>query len=80
MSSAICFNLDQSKILSSGNGLTLFANLPYEITSGDGWRKTYKECVKVGWCADFVCQYVPQIDVVGSNLVTKLKSMAENLP
>ena len=24
MSSAICFNLDQSKILSSGNGLTLF--------------------------------------------------------
>ena len=23
MSSAICFNLDQSKILSSGNGLTL---------------------------------------------------------
>ena len=24
MSSAICFNLDQSKILSSGNGLSLY--------------------------------------------------------
>ena len=26
MSSAICFNLDQSKILSSGKGLTLYQN------------------------------------------------------
>ena len=26
MSSAICFNLDQSKLLSSGNGLTLQNN------------------------------------------------------
>ena len=28
MQSAICFNLDQSKILSSGNGLRLFNSLP----------------------------------------------------
>ena len=27
MSSKICFNLDQSKILSSGNGLKCFVNL-----------------------------------------------------
>ena len=27
MLSAICFNLDQSKILSSGNGLTTYASL-----------------------------------------------------
>ena len=29
MSSAICFNLDQSKILSSGNGLTFISLTPY---------------------------------------------------
>ena len=28
MSSAICFNLDQSEILSFGNGLTLFHTIP----------------------------------------------------
>ena len=28
MSSAICFNLDLSKILSSGNGLTLYHSTP----------------------------------------------------
>ena len=34
MSSAICFNLDQSKFLSSGNGLSLFIKftpLPHSI-------------------------------------------------
>ena len=28
MSSAICFNLDQSEILSSGNGLNLYQTIP----------------------------------------------------
>ena len=32
MSSAICFNLDQSKILSSGNGLRSFYSKNYSIT------------------------------------------------
>ena len=32
MSSAICFNLDQSKILSSGNGLTLGLPAPFLVS------------------------------------------------
>ena len=44
MSSAICFNLDQSKILSSGNGLTLLqtSTYPEEYSlnnCGKKWRK-----------------------------------------
>ena len=37
MSSAICFNLDQSKILSSGNGLGIVdcRNNPFPTTSSE---------------------------------------------
>ena len=34
MPSAICFNLDQSKILSSGNGLTTLGKKPFESIVG----------------------------------------------
>ena len=36
MSSAICFNLDQSKILSSGNGLTVWRKKAFENIVGEG--------------------------------------------
>ena len=35
MSSAICFNLDQSKILSSGNGLTLYKMTKFKRFADD---------------------------------------------
>ena len=36
MSSAICFNLDQSKILPSGNGLTTLSEQSFENIVGKG--------------------------------------------
>ena len=40
MSSAICFNLDQSKILSSGNGLSLYQTVQSFKTFGDKFENT----------------------------------------
>ena len=39
--SAICFNLDQSKILSSGNGLTLHQTIPSftDSAEAEGFRE-----------------------------------------
>ena len=49
MSSAICFKLDQSKILSSGNGLTPIAlvewTFPSLISRNDCWQSLAKYMV-----------------------------------
>ena len=52
MSSAVCFNLDQSKILSSGNGLTLYQTTKMQTwfsMKGSADDKTYvTEKLKLG--------------------------------
>ena len=45
MSSAICFNLEESKILLSGNGLTLYHTIP---TYYDCYKKPFKNTVEKG--------------------------------
>ena len=49
MSSAVCFNLDQSKILSSGNGLNplLHTDCVLFIFVGSTEERNYGECGKV---------------------------------
>ena len=39
MSSAICFNLDQSKILSSGNGIIRLSNLVMPFFIEERWGR-----------------------------------------
>ena len=42
MSSAICYNLDQSKILSSGNGLKVYIEDKYQISRTNDFEKQKK--------------------------------------
>ena len=42
MSSAICFNLEQSKILSSGNELNLYNTI---LTFNDSWKLAFENIV-----------------------------------
>ena len=51
MSSAICFNLDQSKILSSGNGLTKIEG-PIELVN---WGLGELSCTKIQGTRGLVC-------------------------
>ena len=55
MLSAICFNLDQSKILSSGNGLTLYQTIPgcndhFENNVGKGKNAGYQHFLFLPYC------------------------------
>ena len=54
MSSAICFNLDQSKILSSGNGLILYHTTKFYPGQNYKQMISFAEKLKAGQMAQFV--------------------------
>ena len=54
MSSAICFNLDQSKILSSGNGLTKIVNsYHYYFAAFNDWSMKQNSHLKNKCCRKY---------------------------
>ena len=53
MSSAICFNLDQSKLLSSGNGLNVLYSLPDKFYAWSKLKAFADDNVKVAEMVKF---------------------------